>query len=76
MRRVCGEPRTRITLRLGHDLITHPRIQWPGQRRLQQHPGITLPQPLDHELRQPGQLRARNPDREHQADRPTSSLGR
>jgi hypothetical protein len=39
-------------MRLGDDLITDPRIQRPGQRRVQQRPRIILTQPLDDKFRQ------------------------
>jgi len=45
------------------------RIQRPGEHRVQQGTRIGLPQALDHQLRQPRQLVAQNPGREHQADR-------
>ena len=58
-----------LPLRLGHDQVADPRVQRPGQRRVQQRPRITLGQPVDVQLGQPGQLRARIAGREHQADR-------
>ena len=63
------QQRQRVTPRLGHDQVPHPRIQRPGQRRIQQRPRILLPQPRHRQLRQPGQLRPRHPGREHQAHR-------
>src|SRR5262249_53889377 len=39
------QQRQRIAPRLGDELIPHPRIQLPGQRRAQQRPRILLPQP-------------------------------
>ena len=63
------QQRQRVALRLGHDLVPDPVIDRPGQRRVQQRPRVALAQPPDFELRQPGQLRARLPGREHQADR-------
>ena len=63
------QQRQRVALRLGHDPVPDPVIDRPGQRRVQQRPRVALAQPPDFELRQPGQLTARLPGREHQADR-------
>ncbi len=63
------QQRQRIAPRFGDDLLAHPRIDRPGQRRIQQRPRITLRQTLDLELRQPSQLTVRNPGRKHQAYR-------
>ena len=56
-------------MRLGHDLVADPRIQRPGQRRVQQRPRIIFPQPPDHQLGQPRQVTGRDTGPEHQADR-------
>jgi hypothetical protein len=61
--------RERVATGLGHDPVVDPRIQRPGEHRVQQGTRIGLPQALDHQLRQPRQLVAQNPGREHQADR-------
>ena len=66
------QQRQRVAVRLGDDQIAHPRIERPGQHGVQQRPRVVVPQPLDLELRQPGQLLAGNPGREHQADRISS----
>ena len=54
---------------LGDDQVADPRVQRPGQRRVQQRPRVIVPQPVDFQLGQPGQLRARLAGREHQPDR-------
>jgi hypothetical protein len=56
-------------VRLGDDLIADPRIQRPGQRRVQQRPRIIVLQPPDRQLRQSRQAAARDTGPEHQADR-------
>ena len=61
--------RQRVAAGLGDDLVADPRVQRPGQHRVQQRARIGLLQPLDHQLRQPRQLVARNASREDQADR-------
>ena len=58
------QQRQRVPPRLGHDLLRHPLIQRPPHQRAQQLPRIRIPQPLDRQLRQPGQLRAWLPCRE------------
>ena len=58
-----------LPVRLGDDQVADPRVQRPGQRRVQQRPRVVLPQPLHLELGQPGQLVPGYPGREHQADR-------
>jgi hypothetical protein len=55
--------------RLGDDLVPHPDIQEPGQRRVQQRPRVVPPQAGHHQLRQPGQFLARHPGREDDSDR-------
>ena len=62
------QQRQRVTSRLGDDLVPDPPVDRPGQRGVQQHPRVTVPQPLDHQLRQPGQVAARDPGREDQAN--------
>ena len=59
----------RVAVRLGEDLIAHPRIERSSQHRIQQRSRVCLLQPLDPQLRQPRQLAARYPDREDHANR-------
>jgi hypothetical protein len=49
--------------------VADSRIDRPGQHRVKQRARIGLLQSLDHQLRQPRQLLARNVSRDHQADR-------
>ena len=63
------QQRQRVAARLGDDLVADPRVQGPGERRVQQRPRVVLAQALDHELRQSRQLVARLARREDQADR-------
>ena len=70
----CQAPRQlqqgqRIAARLGHDLVAHPRVQRPGECRVQQGSRITVPQALHDQLRQPAQLLAGLADGEDQAHR-------
>jgi hypothetical protein len=58
-----------IAMRLGHDQVPDPRVQRPGQRRLQQRPRVLLLQPRHVQFREPGQIGARVTRCEHQADR-------
>ena len=58
----------RVTARLGDDLVADPRVDRPGQHRVQQRARIGLRQPADRQLRQPGQVAARVPGGENQAD--------
>ena len=59
----------RVAMRLGDDLVADPRIQRPGQRRVQQRPRIILTQPLNYKFRQSRQVTGRDTGPEHQADR-------
>ena len=65
--------RQRVTAGLGDDPVADRGVQWPGQHRVQQRPGISLLQSFDHQFRQSGQLvagtRAAN-------TRPTDSAAR
>ena len=63
------QQRQRVAARLADDLVADPRVQRPGEHRVQQRARIALAQTLDHELRQSRQLVARSASREHQADR-------
>ena len=63
------QQRQRVAARLGDDLVADPRVQGPGQDRVQQRTGIVLAQTLDDEFRQSGQLIARHTSCEHQTDR-------
>ncbi len=63
------QQRQRVAARLGDELIADPLVQRAGQRRAQQRPRIVVPQPPDHQLRQPRQITGRDPGREHQPDR-------
>ena len=56
-------------MRLGDYLVADPRIQRPGQRRVQQRPRIIFPQPSDHQFRQSRQVTGRDTGPEHHADR-------
>jgi hypothetical protein len=56
-------------VRLGDDLVADPRIQRPGQRRVQQRPRIVFPQPPDHQFRQSRQVTGGDTGPEHHADR-------
>ena len=58
----------RVAACLGDDLVTDPRIQRPGEHRLQQRARIGLLKTLDQELRQSRQIIARRACREDQAD--------
>ena len=55
------QQRQRVAPRLGDDLVAHPRVDRPGQHRVQQRPRVGVPQPADRQLRQPGQVAARRP---------------
>ncbi len=63
------QQRQRVALGLGHDQVPDPGVQRPGQRRVQQRPGLVVRQPLDVQFRQAGQHVARLAGREHQGDR-------
>jgi hypothetical protein len=63
------QQRQRVAACLGHEPAVDPRIQRPGEHRVQQGTRIGLPQALDHQLWQPAQLVARDARREDQADR-------
>jgi len=54
---------------LGDDPVPDPRIQWPGQHRIQQRPRVLGPQALDYERRQPRHMAGRLARREDQAHR-------
>ena len=58
----------RIPSRLGDDQLPYPRVQWPGQRRLQQRAGVITSQAPDVQHGEPGQIHARITGREHHAD--------
>jgi len=47
------EQRERIAAGFAEDPIAHPRVEPPGDRRVQQPTGLIGRQPADHELRQP-----------------------
>jgi hypothetical protein len=64
-------PQRRAELR-GPGLVADPRIQRPGQRRVQHRPRIVLPQPSYHQFRQSRQVTGRDTGPEHQADRLSS----
>ena len=55
------QQRQRIAAGLGDDQVADPRVQRPGQRRVQQRPRVIVSQPVDLQLGQPGQIR--RPDR-------------
>ena len=63
------QQRQRVPAGLRHDQVADPRVQRPGQCRIQQRPRVLVCQPADFQLRQPGQARARLTGREHQPDR-------
>ncbi len=56
--------RERVAAGLGDHLVADPRVKWPGEHRVQQRPGIGLPQALDHQFRQSRQPVDGNPGRE------------
>ena len=70
------QQRQRITTGLGDDQVGDPRVQRPGQRQGQQRPSVIVPEPLDDELRQPGQVSARIAGREHEPHRVGSQAAR
>ena len=63
------QQRQRVAAGLGDDQVADSRVQPPGQRRVQQHPRVIVVQPVNFQLRQPGQIGARIAGREHQPDR-------
>ena len=63
------QQRQRVPPGLGDDPVPDPRVQRPGQHRIQQRPRIAGPQALDHELRQPRHVARRVARREDQAHR-------
>ena len=63
------QQRQRVAPRLGDDLITDPLIERRREHRIQQRPGIVIPQARQHQLRQPRSLVARRARREDQAHR-------
>ena len=56
-------------MRLGDDQVADPRVQRSGQRRVQQRPRVSLLQPSDFQLGQPGHFPACHAGREYQGDR-------
>ena len=64
------DQRERVAAGLAEDPGLHPLVERPGDRRVQQQPGVVGGQPLDHELRQPLEhvLVAGLAQREHQSD--------
>ena len=63
------QQRQRIAACLADDLVANPRVEGPGEHRVQQRARLVVAQALDHQLRQSRQLIARNAGREHQTDR-------
>ena len=61
------QQRQRVASGLRDDLLAHPGIDRPGQHRVEQRPRVRARQPLDHQLRQPGQLLGRDPGRRRPA---------
>ena len=61
--------RQRVASGLRDDLLAHLGIDRPGQHRVQQRPRVRALQPLDHQLRQPGQLLGRDPGRKDKPHR-------
>jgi hypothetical protein len=61
--------RQRVPVGVGDDLVPDLLVQRAGEHRRQQFPRVFIGQPADHELRQPGDVLARNPGREYQPDR-------
>jgi hypothetical protein len=65
----ASKSRQRVAPGFRHDLVAYPGIQRPGNGRVEQRPGVDVPQPFDHQLGLPGQFGARLAGGEHQRDR-------
>ena len=63
------EQRQRIPAGFPHDLIPYSCIERPGQRRLEQHPGVCRWQPVQEQFGNGCQFRSRGASAEHQPDR-------